>query len=299
MPQALSQWQKAGVDISPFRDGHAMTCHRYAALGLRQLLPLERVMVAVSSRRHGAFGGFHHPDQGYRHLQMRAVVTMYGRMSEGIPQVPALAVLDLLRAYAHDCLHYGSYRSYLLHEEKVVRSQYGLNFRRRDGRSYSVPDRVLSPTTRNLGVVMEGACDREARSITRRTAAEHGIVVADGTDGFAFRDVTGQLAPADTATLAGHCAGRTSEPAAYLARMGTYETNVNDRYAGFLAEIGQTEAEDLHTVVLSTVISGNMSTLCTWLDRRYGPGAFAALFMSPGYLSLGDPPDRTGLTLAG
>ncbi|MEU5430444.1 hypothetical protein AB0H73_33265 [Streptomyces olivoreticuli] len=174
LPQALGQWQNAGVDISPFRDGHAMARHRYAALGLRHLLPLERVMVAVSSRRPGAFGGFHHPDQGYRHLQMRAVVTMYGRMSEGIPQVPALAVLDLLRAYTHDCLHYGSYRSYLLHEGRIARPQYGLNFRRRDGRSYSTPDRAPSLTTRNLGVVTEGACDREARSITRRTRHRSG-----------------------------------------------------------------------------------------------------------------------------
>ncbi|MEU5430443.1 hypothetical protein AB0H73_33260 [Streptomyces olivoreticuli] len=122
--------------------------------------------------------------------------------------------------------------------------------------------------------------------------------MADGTDGFAFRDVTGQLAPADTAALADHRAGQAKETAAYLARMATYETNVDARYAGFLAEIGQVEAEDLHAVILSTVISGNMTPLCAWLDQRYGPGAFAALFMSPGYLSLGGPPDHTGLTLA-
>ncbi|MEU2870681.1 hypothetical protein ABZ769_15970 [Streptomyces olivoreticuli] len=286
------------MDISPFREGHALVRHRYATLGLRHLLPLERVMVAVSSRRPGAFGGFHHPDQGYRHLQMRALITMYGRMSEGVPQVPALAILDLLRAYAHDCLHYGSYRSYHLHEEKVVRSQYGLNFRRHNGRSYSTPDRASSPTTRNIGVVMEGACDREARTITRQTAAEHGITAADGIDGFAFRDVIGQLGSTDTSDLAGDHQGQTTEAATYLASMGKYETNVGARYAAFLAEIGQAEPEELHTVILSTLISGDMTALSTWLDRRYGPGTFAALFMSPGYLSLGGSPGHNGLTLA-
>ncbi|MFI9723792.1 hypothetical protein ACIHFE_29730 [Streptomyces sp. NPDC052396] len=219
LPRALSRWQEAGVDVSPFNDGRDLLCERYAELGLRHLLPLDRVLVAVRSTRPGAFGGFHHPNQGYRHLQMQAVITMYGGMNADAPEVPALAVLDLLRAYAHDCLHYGSYRSYQLHGGEVVRTQYGLNFRRHDGRSYSAPDCGASPTTRNIGVVMEGACDREARSITRSAAATHAIT-ATGIDGFAFRDVTGQLDSADAAELAGAPKDPASESTAYLASMG-------------------------------------------------------------------------------
>ncbi|MCX4791936.1 hypothetical protein OG369_39460 [Streptomyces sp. NBC_01221] len=287
------------MDVSPFNDGRDLLCERYAELGLRHLLPLDRVLVAVRSTRPGAFGGFHHPNQGYRHLQMQmqAVITMYGGMDADAPEAPALAVLDLLRAYAHDCLHYGSYRSYQLHGGEVVRTQYGLNFRRHDGRSYSAPDRGASPTTRNIGVVMEGACDREARSITRSAAATHGIT-STGIDGFAFRDVTGQLNSADAVELAGAPEDPASESTAYLASMGRYEANVNARYRVFLTEIGQVEAEDLHSMILSSAISGDMTLLCAWLDRRYGPGTFAAMFMSPGYLSLGGSMDHGGLMLA-
>lgn len=297
LPQALNLWQEAGADVSPFHDGRALLRRQYAELGLHHLLPLDRVLVAVRSTRPGAFGGFHHPNQGYRHLQMRAVVTMYADMNAGAPEVPALAVLDLLRAYAHDCLHYGSYRSYRMHGGEVVRARYGLNFRRHDGRSYSAPDRGTSPTTRNIGVVMEGACDREARSVTRLTAAAHGITAA-GTDGFAFRDVTGQLDSADVVALAGVPKDPASERAAYLASMGRYEANVNARYRVFLTEIGQVEAEDLHSLILSSTISGDAAPLCAWLDRRYGPGTFAAMFMAPGYLSFGGSTDLGGLTLA-
>ncbi|MFI6686187.1 hypothetical protein [Streptomyces sp. NPDC050485] len=298
LSRALRQWQDMGVNVTPFHDGHALLRHRYATLGLTQLLPLERVMVAVRSSRAGAFGGFHHPDQGYRHLQMRAVVTMYGGLRGGAPEAPALAVLDVLRAYAHDCLHYGSYRSYQMDGGQVTRTQYGLNFRRSDGRSYSTPDGSSSSTTRNIGVVMEGACDREARSITRQVAAGHGIAASGGTDGFAFRDVTGRLDCADVAALADAPQAAVPEEASYLASMGRYEAGVNARYGALLDEIGQVEAEDLHSLILATAISGDMRGLCSWLDDRYGPGAFAALFMSPGYLAPKQPPEAAGLTLA-
>ena len=286
-----------GADVSPFHAGHALLRRRYAELGLHHLLPLGRVLVAVRSSRPGAFGGFHHPDQGYRHLQMQAVITMYAGMNAGAPEVPALAVLDLLRAYAHDCLHYGSFRSYQMHGGEVVRTQYGLNFRRHDGRSYSAPDLGTSPTTRNIGVVMEGACDREARSITRLTAATHDITVA-GTDGFAYRDVTGQLDSSDVVELAAAPKDPDSERSAYLASMGKYEASINARYRVFLAEIGQAEAEGLHSLILSSTISGDTAPLCSWLDHRYGPGTFAAMFMAPGYLSFGGPVDLGGLILA-
>ncbi|MFF7098439.1 hypothetical protein ACFY9A_39650 [Streptomyces rubradiris] len=145
--------------------------------------------------------------------------------------------------------------------------------------------------------MMEGACDREARSITHQTAVTHGIT-ATGIDGFAFRDVTGQLDSADAVELAGAPKDPASESTAYFASMGKYEANVNARYGAFLTEIGQIEAEDLHSLILCSAISGDMTLLCAWLDRRYGPGSFAAMFMAPGYLSFGGSIDHGGLMLA-
>lgn len=273
-PLALRQW---GADAGLFHDGTAQLRGRYAELGLTDLLPLDRVHIAVHSTRTGAFGGFHHPDQGYRHLQMRAIVTMYGDMTADGPASPALAALDLLRAYAHDCLHYGSARTYQMREDAVVRTQYGVNFRRTNGRTYSAPDMGGTTGTRNLGVVMEGACDREARALTRRIASQHRVTADSGVDGYALRDVTGQLTTIDTPS------GLCNEQTAYLTSMAKYEAEVDVRYADFLAEIGGAEQEDLHSLILASMISGDLAPLCLWLDQRHGPGAFTALFMSPLY----------------
>ncbi len=129
---------------------------------------------------------------------MFAVITMYGPMERDLPERPELALLDLLRAYAHDCLHYGSRRRYVDVGGELVRTQYGINFRRVSGRTYSAADPKGSSYTRNLGVVMEGACDREARRITREAAVRTGLrEPEDPTGRLAFRDTTGTLMSED------------------------------------------------------------------------------------------------------
>ena len=270
-----------------FRYGLAILRPRYAALGLSRLLPLERVLVGVQSSRDGSFGGFHHPNQGYRHLQMYALITAYGPMGVGLPEWPDMAALDLLRAYAHDCLHYGSYRSYRLRGDEVVRTQYGVNFRRHDGRTYSAPDLAGSPTTRNLGVVMEGACDREARSIARAAAQQGGVAEPVGINRYGYRDVTGLLDVTDTDELAlqevRDAVAPSPAAADLLGAMGRYQVSVNQRYGMFLEETGRSEADDLHATVLTSVITGVLSPVCTWLRERHGPKAFESLFLSPAY----------------
>jgi hypothetical protein len=260
---------------------------RYAALGLARLLPFERVLVGVRSTEPGAFGGFHYPNQGYRHLQMRSLITTCGPIDRASPEDPELAALDLLRAYAHDCLHYGSYRGYRLRGGEVVRTQHGVNFRRHDGRTYSAPDLAGSPTTRNLGIVMEGACDREARAITRRTASLIGADREHGAGRFVFRDVTGTLTSEDMATLTQartHPATTPGPPGSVFFRaMADYHRNVNVRYAAFLDEIGGSEAEELHVAVVRAMISGALAELAAWLDDRHGPHSFASIFRAPGY----------------
>ncbi|MEU9886797.1 hypothetical protein [Sphaerisporangium sp. NPDC051011] len=270
-----------------FYAGAAALAARYEHLGLTQLLPTDRVWVGVRSNIEDAFGGFHHPDQGYRHLQMGAIITRYGPLDGSTPS--PLAALDLLRAYAHDCLHYGSYRRYSIHVGQVVRTHYGINVRSVDGTTYSPPDPAGATTTRNLGVLMEGATDREARALTRSAAAHADIIGAEhGPDWYGFGDVTGRLTTADTAALGdpAHRAAITSsgEVDGYLRRLGSYQTGVNARYETFLAELGGGEREALHEEILRAMISGSMGGLCAWLDQRHGPGTFARLFRSPAYL---------------
>lgn len=277
-----------------FHAGFAVMATRYESLGLARLLPIDRVWVGVRSTRAGAFGGFHHPDQGYRHLQMGAVVTRYGDLCS--PAVPSagLVALDLLRAYAHDCLHYGSYREYGLQRGEVVRTQYGFNRRNAAGRSYSAPDLAGASTTRNLGIVMEGATDREAAAVARHAAHHLGLAIPGGTDRFAFLDATGQLTCEALSRLPRHRPGAGTAPTAdrFLAAMGSYARSVNNRYRAFLGEIGGQEADELHTLITTAMISGSVASLSAWLDARRGPGAFAALFRAASY----DGPEPGGAT---
>jgi hypothetical protein len=102
LPEVLA----AGIiDPDLFRTGYAIMAARYEELGIRALLPLERVWAGTcSAARLGTargHGGFHHPAQGYRHVQMDAAVTVFGDLTGHTPVSPQAAALDLVRSYAH------------------------------------------------------------------------------------------------------------------------------------------------------------------------------------------------------
>ncbi|MFI6345289.1 hypothetical protein [Streptomyces sp. NPDC050560] len=286
LSEILSRWAADGIDTAPFHAGVEDATRRYAGYGLSRLLPLDRVLVGCESTRPGAFGGFHHQDQGYRHLQMIAVITMHGPMERRTPEHPALALLDLLRAYAHDCLHYGSRRRYVEMAGLPVRTQYGINYRRATGQAYSVADEHGSRHTRNLGIVMEGACDREARSLTRKTAERFDITEpTDALGVLSFRDVTGTLTEYDCRRAADM--PESTERTQYAAALRNYETGVNSRYLHFLGEFAPGEEDECHTRLVEAIISGDTTTLGAWLDERHGPGTFAGLFRTPRYFQPG------------
>jgi len=213
---------------------------------------------------------------------MASVITMYGPLDSACPQRPELALLDLLRAYAHDCLHYGSRRQYVDVGGRPMRTQYGFNFRRLSGRSYSAADPPDSPWTRNIGVVMEGTCDREARRLTRDAARGAGLDQPDDPMGrLVFRDCTGTLAPEDSAV------GMEGDGAAarYVEALRRYDAGVNRKYAEFLAEFGPGEEDELHGHLLRAMISGDVQRLSTWLDVRHGPGTFPGVFLCGTYFA--------------
>ncbi|MGH3898370.1 MAG: hypothetical protein ACRDTA_08960 [Pseudonocardiaceae bacterium] len=302
------------VDPDVFSAGWAILARRYATLGLRRLLPTERVWVGTSSSQATAFGGFHYPNQGYRHMQMAAVITAYGDLTGNWTRSPRIAALDLLRSYAHDCLHFGTYRRYRMWKtstgDEIGRVQYGINFRKNDGRTYSSPDRAIDRSTRNLGIVMEGATDREARMVARHAAQREGVPHPDtlGTDYFAFRDETGLLDGADLSVLKDPLqrTALADQPGAeqFLMNMRAYAHGVGTRYESFLREVGREETGDLHQLILASMISGSLAQLSDWLNQRHGPAAFVTIFKSPAYCrrhqgvpecsprSRGDPPER-------
>lgn len=274
-----------------FYFGASILAARCRDLDLHGFLPVDRVWVGVRSAAPAAFGGFHYPRQGYRHIQMGAVITRYGDLTDPEMVPTGLVALDLLRAYAHDCLHYGSFRVYTLHEDAVVRIRYGLNRRDLNGNSYSARDQPGSRTTRNLGVVTEGATDREARRIARQAAEEFGLTAPpDSFDGLAFRDTTGQLTETDRkmlAVLTGPSEVGAANRDRFLAAMAAYEHSVNTRYETFLVEVGGTDRDHLHTAIVNATVGGDLSELNAWLDLRHGPNAFEAMFRAKGAPSNG------------
>jgi hypothetical protein len=273
------------IDLEAFHTGYAVMAARYEQLGIRALLPLERVWAGTRSaagpgtaRSHG---GFHHPAQGYRHIQMDAAVTVLGDLTGATPASPQAAALDLVRAYAHDCLHYATFRRYRLTDRgEIARVQYGINFRQPDGRTYSAPDIPGNGPTHNLGIVMEGATDAEATAIARKTAQSCGITGTDpeaGLPGLAFADVTG------TVTAGGIEAALLSDHP-YARSLGRFGRTVTLRYRALLSEL-DASAADAHSQIVAAMISGDLAPLEAWLDARHGPGSFTSMFRAPAFVA--------------
>lgn len=269
------------IDPEAFHAGYDITATRYEQLGIRELLPLERVWAGICSAAGPgtarSYGGFHHPAQGYRHIQMDAAVTVSGDLTGQTPVSPQAAALDLVRSYAHDCLHYATFRRYRLTDRgEIARVQYGINFRQPDGRTYSAPDTPGDGPTRNLGIVMEGATDAEATAIARQAAQYCGITgTAPGTGlpGLAFADVTGTISSGsiEAALLLDH---------PYARSLGRFGSTVTLRYRALLSKLDANPA-DAHSQIVAAMISGDLAPLETWLDARHGPGSFARMFRAP------------------
>jgi hypothetical protein len=274
------------ADWELFSAGYELACQRFGSSGMPAMLPLSRVWVGIGSdaapSSPGAFGGFHHPGQGYRHLQMVATVTAYGDLLAAVPASPQAVTLDLIRSYSHDCLHYGTFRCYRAGPAgQVVRVQYGINFRHPDGRTYSVPDPAVAVSTRNLGIVMEGATDIEATTIARCAAKKAGLDDLQDPPGIgprAFADTTGTLT---SAAIEQACRA----PHPYLNALGGFARFVTSRYRSLLAELGDEDGEP-HQRVIDAMISGDLAKLEAWLDRHHGKGCFAALFQAAGWYPL-------------
>jgi hypothetical protein len=214
---------------------------------------------------------------------MDAAVTVLGDLTGQTPVSPQAAALDLVRSYAHDCLHYATFRRYRLTDRgEIARVQYGINFRQPDGRTYSVPDFPGDGPTRNLGIVMEGATDTEATAVARKTAQSCGITGADleaSLPSLAFADITGTVTACgiEAVLLLDH---------PYARSLGRFGSTVTLRYRALLSEL-DASAADAHGQIVAAMISGDLVPLEAWLDARHGAGSFAGMFRAPSFV--GEP----------
>ncbi|MCB0330003.1 MAG: hypothetical protein KDD70_10075 [Bdellovibrionales bacterium] len=129
-----------------------------------ELIPLERYWVAAVNEGSSDSGGFHSKHgMGYQYIDDYAASVL---LADSITEDTLLKTLELARNYLHDSLHRSTFRSFKVvgPEERaeaqedwpVFRHQYGINFRREDGISYSPAASNQPPYSLNLNLLMDG-----------------------------------------------------------------------------------------------------------------------------------------------
>ncbi|MDQ2707984.1 MAG: hypothetical protein M3Z25_10265 [Actinomycetota bacterium] len=115
-----------------------------------------------------------------------------------------------------------------------------------------------------------------------------------GVNYFAFRDETGVLDADDLCVLRKPCRAHEARTAvaSYLRNLAEYARGVGVRYEVFLREVGQGEGEELHSLLLTSMVSGRLAPLSSWLTARHGSGAFVALFKAESYSASRAPSGR-------
>ena len=136
-----------------------------------------------------AVGGFHDPRSlGYQYWYHASFVVALNNRTIS----PTIRTLEMVRNFLHDCLHHSTFRSYrramrvparspsaAKHRvPEVYREQYGINFRNKDGVSYSSPELTArSPEAINLNLLMDGivvlAVSEALREIVRKAECEN------------------------------------------------------------------------------------------------------------------------------
>lgn len=287
------------IDQDLMKQGFDRVDEKLSIYGDLHPMPLDRVWVGIGrTTPDNSYGGFHHPNQGYRHIQECAILSVAGSMT-----FPGLAVwlasIELLKAYTHDTMHYNSFRTYRRLPEELdaipaggfpfYRMQYGINFRKWDGKSYSDKDPVKRVTTRNLGVIMEAAVDRFAQEIVFDLASSKGYLEpVELIEKTIYRDATGLVTPEDVSML--HSLEKSEQGTlddaeqSYLKSLRLFSQYVTMRYRDFFAEYDPDESHNIHQLVIEGILSGRFRALTSELDAiLQQKRAFVSLFKSLDY----------------
>lgn len=263
-------------------------------------LPYERCVVGISDPARSSFGGFHSEDHGYRHLEQLSVSSVLGAFrGDSQPLAPKLRAMDLLRAIAHDTIHHSSYRIYRIRPGAILgnaplgdttyRWQYGINFRRVDGVSYSPRDLVAHKSTRNLGVIMDAVTDDFATTFIRdMVLSEREVDSATRLDSladFVRLDISGTFTESHFSELKQLLSSATeimSPEMRYLDSLRQFQRYVILRGRNFLREFGEKNVNHLRDTILRAILSGKLRALSNLLNDLTGSKtAFKVLFLQP------------------
>lgn len=191
-------------DLDVLRHGINVIEDRVGTYGDFHLPDFDRVLIGVDADNQAFYGGFHQMSltgvpPGYRYIQDINVLSAAGKNSNQIS--PSMRSFEFIRAFAHDAIHYNSYRSFRPLEEgtdsnfglSFYRFQYGLNFRRSNRISYSRPEDQTQDDARNLGTIMEGVGDRFGQEVAAQVADDLDIKPTTTEESIIFMEATGQL----------------------------------------------------------------------------------------------------------
>lgn len=158
----------AGIDPVLFaKNAEVITAHLQSLDRRFKPAPSSRYLVGTLTEESLDSGGFHSAlGIGYQYISDFAYSTLL-KNEEGFP--PELRTMELLRNYFHDSCHMTTFRTFRLVEPgqnsrdgwPLYRHQYGINFRRADGISYSAALSDKIPYSINLNLLMDGIISLE------------------------------------------------------------------------------------------------------------------------------------------
>ncbi len=251
--------QQYGIDLKPVSEGrYYTTC------------PPEDTSV----------GGFH--DQrslGYQYWYHASFVVSLNDKTVS----PIIRTMEMVRNFLHDCLHHSTFRSYrramrvpasssgtAKHRvPEVYREQYGINFRNKDGVSYSSPELTArSPESINLNLLMDGVVVLVVGEVIRETVLK--VDCRNEFEEMIWNEIV--LESFDTSIL----------PRAYR-----FETQVTEPSRKFLEHWGR---KDILPLVLQAMMTGDLVIIKRFFEERTGvENAWEKLFRQPDFLLSENP----------
>ncbi|TSC85223.1 MAG: hypothetical protein G01um101417_90 [Parcubacteria group bacterium Gr01-1014_17] len=222
-----------------------------------------------------SIGGFHDMRSlGYQYWYHASfVLTLNHRLAS-----KKTRTVELTRSFLHDCFHHSTFRSFRrairipsasTAEAKrripeIYREQYGINFRNKDGFSYSSPELTnRSPETINLNVLMDGIVVAVVGALMHKVCGER-QASANCVDEAIINEIF--LQPFD---------------AAILPQASAFYSSVTEPSRKFVEHWG---GDTLVILVLKAMMSGDLSLLKNFFEERTGIAhTWEKMFKTPGF----------------
>lgn len=219
-------------------------------------------------------GGFHGRFAvGYRYIPN---VSISETLNPSMVQSREVRTVEALRCIIHDSIHASTYRRIrrvprnIQTDASVYREQYGFNFRKANGLSYSSPELTKrSPEAINLNLLMDGLTVIMTERVMVQLIGDRRIKSVTVLEGELLKEITGQ--PFDESVF----------PQALSFHQSVVVSSVRfvERWGG----------ETFTRNALGAMISGDLGEIKAYFAEQYGqPDAWEYVFKRPEYKNGGE-----------